>query len=296
MAKSLNEKILEDIEKTGFVTELETVSKFLKRGWTVDHSPTFEDFDFKISREIDLIARKNIFDWDSKAWPSITLVIEVKKDTKRPWVIFSSPQDNFPNDHLGWNLLHVAQNYKSKNIIDSDSSLKPINIFENTVLDEPDFFKLPRNFGRAFHEAFKPPQEKSKIYESLLTVSKATWYSYRRLIDNQLKSYRKATEWKHENSTYLDIFIPIVLLDGQLFEVKLSAEGEKDLTEVDYIPVSFIYSSPNYVEEFNQINFYPLIAQANSIEMIMERMESWLESIKIKMEKVIEERIEYFGL
>ena len=54
----LKKKILKDIEKTGFVTELKAVSLLIENDWVTEHSSTYEDKDNNISREIDIVASK----------------------------------------------------------------------------------------------------------------------------------------------------------------------------------------------------------------------------------------------
>ena len=281
MSKSLEEKILEDIEKTGFIVELEIMSKFLNREWDVTHSSTFEDYDLKISREIDLIAKESVFDFGGKVRVEIHLVIEIKKDSKRPWVILSSNQEGRLNNHLGWNLLSVRSSYLE---IISKSGV-PTGEFkdklDSKVLTESDFFSTTKNLGRAFHEAFKGPTDKSKIYESLISVSKASFYEYQKIRKRNNEDYKSGLDSEHQ---LIDLIIPVVVLEGSLYEVNLTQERKRILNKIDFITTKFNYSSPNYVsEEFNQLELYPLIIESSFVDKFIIKMEDWIKSIKDKV-------------
>ncbi|MEK6479618.1 hypothetical protein WJR50_18885 [Catalinimonas sp. 4WD22] len=285
--KSLEERILEDIDKTGFITELEIASKFLEKKWSVIHSSTYEDLDYNISREIDLIANFYLFDFftDQDINVSVKLIIEVKKVSKRPWVIFSSPGTSklFAN-HLGWNLLHNAKNHESIISNDGDKYETLLNIFDDDVLEESNYFNINKNYGRAFHESFKAPNEPSKIYESLLTVSKASLYEYQKAKGSDIENFGEEKEMDYENSIDLEIFVPVIILEGNLFEVYLNKNGKKELKRADYIPIDFKYSSPKYKsEKFQELNLYPIIVDLKHLDQFILHMESWATSIKNNM-------------
>jgi hypothetical protein len=56
MSGSLEKKILEDMEKTGYPTEIMSASIMQGRGWEVTHKPSYWDEDERKSREFDIIA------------------------------------------------------------------------------------------------------------------------------------------------------------------------------------------------------------------------------------------------
>jgi len=101
----LEDRILEDIRKTGFLTELEVARLLLKGGFRVENGRTYEDLDEAKSREIDLVAHTRVVERETNLELFPHLVIEVKKDPEKPWVIFLT-DDAFA--HYGWSILHAG--------------------------------------------------------------------------------------------------------------------------------------------------------------------------------------------
>ncbi|MGH8066352.1 MAG: hypothetical protein ACRERE_14175 [Candidatus Entotheonellia bacterium] len=56
MGESLEQKVLKDIEKTGYPTEIISASVLQHRGWEVTHNPSYWDEDEGKSREFDILA------------------------------------------------------------------------------------------------------------------------------------------------------------------------------------------------------------------------------------------------
>src|SRR6266571_2659950 len=95
----LEDRILADIRQTGFLTELEVGRILIKKGFRVESGRAYEDLDESKSREIDIVANTHIFakDVGFRFFPH--LIIEIKKDLEKPWVIFLTKED-FPA--YGW--------------------------------------------------------------------------------------------------------------------------------------------------------------------------------------------------
>src|SRR5688572_29512818 len=121
----LEKKILEDIEKTGFVTELKTVSMLIDHGWRTQHSSTYEDKDNNISREIDIVASKVEYIKELGFRLVFYLIVETKK-SERPWIIFTTDR-RFAT--LGWSIMHKGYNDKKK------ENLPDGGHFHSTVFD-----------------------------------------------------------------------------------------------------------------------------------------------------------------
>ena len=103
MSESFLKKIKDDIEKTGFLTELRVGELLYAKDWSVSHSESYEDLDSQKSREIDIVSTKSYHDKETNLYTEFHLIIKVKKSSKYPWVIFTTP-------HIyrgwGWRLLH----------------------------------------------------------------------------------------------------------------------------------------------------------------------------------------------
>lgn len=123
MNESLLNRIRQDIEKTGFITELKVASILYKHNWHVSHSRSYEDFDLQKSREIDIDATKNYNHKEANFYSEFRLIVEVKKIDKKPWVIFTTPH---VYKGWGWRILHSGWNYTSKKR----------GIFDSEILDK----------------------------------------------------------------------------------------------------------------------------------------------------------------
>ncbi|RDY60144.1 hypothetical protein [Flagellimonas nanhaiensis] len=263
--ESLKEKIIADIRKTGFIKELEVGSILRKNGWSTNHSDHYEDKDLSKSREIDIIATKVKNDSENHLHLEFSLVIDVKKMNKKPWVIFSVDKDTSLTQ--GWRIQHSGYNYMRKY---GDKKQYRAGIF-STEVDYKNFKKNVSKYGIAFHEAFKSPSETSKIYESLISVCKATWHM------NNRYDFGKLDDFDPEESTELYIYIPLVVLDGYLYEAILNNNGEIELNEKELIQIKLNYSSPNYGK--SDIDFFPDIVHVNNLEEYLKRTDEWIEGM-----------------
>ena len=82
------QKIIKDIEKSGFLTELKVGQKLSSKNWKVSFGETYLDYDEKKSREIDIQAYKVKNNKDVNFQLVFTVFIEVKYEPKNPWVVF----------------------------------------------------------------------------------------------------------------------------------------------------------------------------------------------------------------
>lgn len=262
--QDIEKKIREDIEKTGFVSELKVVSTLLENKWHPEHSYTYEDKDENISREIDVITYKPIT--DKNCTVGINLIIEIKK-SESPWVVFTTQKKatlswatNLFIAGRSWILKKKYGTYESKlNVINS------LNVQENCLR------KDSLRVGKAFHELNKNPSDKSKIYGALISSGKAAKY-YRDLNYNESESIYKSGDY-----TSIILFLPLVVLDGILFEVYNDSKGEIKIEKKDFIPVEMFYSSPKYKSLENQfgVTFAPDLITIDYLTEYIKKIELW---------------------
>ncbi len=275
----MEQKILKDIEETGFVIELKALSEFIDRKWDVSGNQIYEDLDSGKSREIDIIAEKSIgsserhFNFIIR----INLIIEIKK-ASHPWVIFTTKNKESMNDHLGWEIIHWGANNEESKMKFKEDIYINLPILSSSFLKEEKYFNLERRFGRTFYEACKKSQHESKIYTALLSACKATWHEFMKY--NHSNKLKKKV-FDEKLPVNLDILIPVVIVEGKLFEFYLGKNLEKVLNEVDYVPIHFKYSSSKYksLSGFD-IDFYPIILKYDYLDVFIEDVENWLNSLK----------------
>lgn len=272
----MKERILEDLNKTGFISELYIAQNIANKGWKPTLSSSFFDKDLNISREIDIIATKKAISVDDKLSLWVNLVIEVKKSSK-PWIIFTNELEKkgvFYNGMPGWTLIHGGENY----IGDRGGVFSPEDIHEHLMRIDK------KRIGKAFHEAFKPPTETSKIFQAIISACKAA-------IDKsevypEENSYRKKSV--NTDKIYLEFYHPMIVIDGPLFEVYLDDKNAIKLEEQDWIPVNYEYSSNNYGSEYGRsVTFYPDIVKYEAIDQYIDLVDKWLATMMINFSKRI---------
>jgi hypothetical protein len=223
--KGLNEKLLNEINKTGFPFELR-ISKFLQdNGYYVANNLYYIDRDEDKGRELDLRALKN-FEFDKfqkHYYVRHCLLIECKRSLDKPWVIFTSPvtaydKAFFDIDNCGFN----DQGNKEK-----------WGLYKNLEEIHP-FTSYPRR-GRSYFEAFKKSGEPGDlIFKALTTSVKATIATR----DSKFAS----------GALNICFYYPLILFEGKLFE----AHYEHDnicVAEAESAIVSFFYESARYKNE-----------------------------------------------
>jgi hypothetical protein len=100
--KSLEDRILLDIERTGFPLELRVSKRFIEAGYHVQNSVFYVDRDEGKGREIEIMALKNSrekgMQGQSPMWIRLRCHVECKKSTAKPWVIFTSEKTFFDDN------------------------------------------------------------------------------------------------------------------------------------------------------------------------------------------------------
>lgn len=270
MQDSLLKKIKDDIEKTGFVEELRVGELLHAKNWSVSHSESYEDLDFEKSREIDIVSTKSYSDKETELYTEFHLIIEVKKATKYPWVIFTTP-------HVyrgwGWRQLHSGWNYTTKSA----------SIFHGEVLETGNPFATKKRFGKAFYEAFKTQNsdENSKIFDAILSVCKA---SYHKKSNSGETAHKK--EFKKDEAVELHFFIPLIVLEGLLFEAYLE-HNKITVVQENWIPVEYSISSKKF--KHSKRTFFPSIVTTAGINDYLSMVDNWVEktneNLRVQLKK-----------
>ncbi|MBA4240101.1 MAG: hypothetical protein C0448_05215 [Sphingobacteriaceae bacterium] len=270
MDEELKKKIITDITKTGFPSELKVASILRQSQWTCEQNSTYSDFETDRSREIDLKARKYFNRKDEKFSCAINLVIEVKKSS-RPWVFFTIPNSKnyFEFKGPGYGIIHSRK-----------------NITYTDLRGEDLMHDFPRNstniIGTNFYEAFKSPDEPSKIYEALMSSIKASFYEVYQA--NGLLSENKSIPTTNDsliqknesNHRHIEIYVPVVVIDGVLCISNLTEEQNIELEEALYVPVQMSHSAAPY-DNYNL--YHPEVISLKYISDFLKSMENWGDSL-----------------
>lgn len=252
-------RLLKHLEETGYPLELRVGGILSKYGWRVDHNTYYIDEDEQKGREIDIIAITNAHSSEYKvsAWDS--LICEVKKATKHPWVILSTKRGFI--EHEGWGRLHYTEGQV-------DSTLLPFEQIEMKSTTSQ-FSRI----GRSYCEGFKLADAKSAIFEALTTVVKASEYWVKKNKESPWRLDRDDLGFR--DITFVD---PIIILDGLLYEAYLDDDNHLVIDEITHLPVSFGYISKAYGHEY-----LVEIVTFNTLAKLLSDKRSWIESIKDSM-------------
>lgn len=262
MDEELRKKIITDIKKTGFPSELKVASVLRKNNWTVEQNGTYVDYETNRSREIDIKSYKLFKQKKSNFYFFLHLIIEVKK-SERPWVFFTSKNEKEPIFGFkgpGYLQIHVADNFDSK-------ILSAYEMGKN----------FPRNnedtIGINYYEAFKSPNEPSKIYEALLSSIKAAYHKVKES-ENHWETNTK--KFDPNERIELDIYMPVVIIDGMVCKAALSDDESVTVEKSDYVPLEISHSTKPYDDH---ISYYPEVMTLDYLESFLQKITTWGESI-----------------
>jgi hypothetical protein len=239
MNVALKSKIIEDVEKTGFYSEMKVVNKFLNYKCDCDVSVGYFDKDENKSREIDLSAsllnsKKDILS-EKEILTGIHFLIEIKKN-EHPWIVFKA------NDQKWWKTMDSQTICNIINLKIKENDLRNL-LSKNTLISKLDWI------GYGIHECFKKPDSHSRWYSSFVSVVKACEDIGRR-------------KWLIPNTINKSLIIvkPVVILDGEIVLAELTKENKLKISEIPYCIIDFYYKSDNYTREKYRIELVSLKA------------------------------------
>jgi len=189
---NLEEKVKSWITEQGYPLEMLVAKKYREAGFQTTQSEYFVDPESGDNREIDVVAFRQAA--IGEIIVRISVCIECKVSNKHPWIIFTSEDTKIaspasiiqrPTTRLGYEFLN--------------------RISHNKYAHNTPFFKLNKRNGHGLTEAFT--NGKDNAYSSCISVAKCA----RSLIE-------KAETASNQQGPICEITLPIVLLEGKLFE------------------------------------------------------------------------------
>jgi hypothetical protein len=255
------EKIIEAAARGGFDSELRIASLIAKASWQVNQNVYFIDKDEGKGRELDIEAYKIFHEIGSEpeATCLIELLIEVKK-TKDPFLFFSSVPRMYESG-FGYGVLHWKNNV--------DGNLLPFQ-----ELDRHKPLAKPSRIARSY-SSFKDGKTQ-QIAAGIFSAFKAAIH------------YKDECEEKHSNtSSDIALFIPVVVVDGEIYECYLD-ELTSELTsqQVDSLVYQQNYHSTAYGELSNRVT----VITASALPQYLAGYEKWGRHIARTIKKNLESR------
>jgi hypothetical protein len=262
--EELKKKLLADIDKSGFGSEMRAVKTFWDKNWNCAAGVSYVDHDEGKMRTIDLVASNWVEDKTQGVTFSLIFYAEVKK-TERPWIVFK-----YKDDPRSLFLDESARSYICR------KTKMPFDLCAlDSIMQETSFRKKCGWIARGMHEAFKEPSQPSRWYSAFVSVCKACE-------DNKLSGRccydDEAMTNAFGSQLVLDLYNPIVIVDGPLMSVNLANNGKFNLQEISYAPFVFDFESPQY----DRVGRYrvDLVAPAH--------LEKYIALCEIRLQKVAE--------
>lgn len=258
MSKEMIDKIIKDLEKSGFSTELRARQIFIDSGWYVSAGYGYLDKDEDKSREVDILASKVLNLKSGEKTYILTefhVCGEVKKSDK-PWVVFDQHSHPFLLS-CAWDNLISAINLP----------VKPVQLAETLKKCSP----IRQNgwLGSGIHESFKSPDQPSRWYGSFASVSKASEYYY----DSIAPDGPKETEDIINNPCEIHFVQPLVILNAPLFRATLSDMGGIVVEEINSAAFKFDYPSKHYKKSPYRVDVVRLEHVGNYLELMDKRQQ-----------------------
>lgn len=250
--KSLDERLLEDIGKSGFPLELRVSHELLTRGYFVEHNVYYVDKDEQKGREIEISALRNSQSHPrdrEPIWVRVRLLVDCKKaQADKPWVIFTSPVTNY--ESYARTIMQAGLHEPEKLEADSIASVTAYH----------PYWLMPRR-GRSYYEGFKGPDTpgpSNTIHRGVMSVVKAT-------IDRM-----------DEDKGYpFVMYQPVIVLEGRLFEAFLDESRQITLGRQPWIPLSFSYRSAAYDNRRFTVLFVEETNLPELLGMFDETLRAW---------------------
>ena len=251
LKKSLEERLLEDINKSGFPLELRVSHELLTRGYFVEHNVYYVDKDEKKGREIEISALRNSQSHPREkepTWVRVRLLVDCKKaQADKPWVIFTSPVTHY--ESYARTIMQAGLHEPEKLEADSIAS----------VTAHHPYWLMPRR-GRSYYEGFKGPDtggSPNNIHKGVMSVIKAT-----------------IARMDEDRGHPFVMYQPLIILEGRLFEAFLDDKRQIALVKQPWIPLSFSYRSPAY----DNRRFTVLFVEEANLPDLLRRFDDTLQA------------------
>ena len=231
--KSLEDRIRDDLIKSGFPLELEISNLLEENNWNFFPNEYIVDQETDVQYEMDIRAVNSQFsktnDEKFEMRSFLHLIIECKKCEKHPWVFFIRERQEFENTS---NLIRHAHNFgiNKPYRIESQNSVSDQVFFSKNI----DYSRLNLFSGNekstSYCQAFRKPSMENQIYFAVRSVLR----SFEFLSGRQKESLSKG-RWTQLS---LHTYIPVIVVDDNLFEARMS-NGKLEIQESSHIPLIF---------------------------------------------------------
>jgi len=232
------------------------IDAFIRHQWECEGSVGFHDKDEDLGREIDLHAHRSLgIDHAGRfARFSFRLIGEVKK-SERPWVALREHS-------LG-----------KIELVDAWGNLTSgVHLPDDRFALEPQLsrYSLLQDQGwraRGIHESFKHPNASEASHSAFIAVCKAA-ESALEAEEAELHQLRSG----FEDSTFLTLIKPVVILDGVLTSATLAPDGSIEVAPINGAALRFQFRTSRYTRENYNVDVVTLGYLESYLELAEKRI------------------------
>ncbi|WP_235530510.1 hypothetical protein, partial [Sphingomonas sp. Leaf62] len=240
------EKIVDAARAAGFETELRVAGIAEAVGWRVSQNVYFVDKDERKGRELDLLLyRKST---SSRVKPEVTcmvtLCVEVKK-TADPFIFYTS-RKGYPDGSSGYGIFHW-RNKVDHTILSMDDIERKRPLAES--------IRLARSYS-----SYRNGQTQH-IQAGVISAFKAAIHER----DNCSEVYS-------DSSGDICFFVPMVVVDGPLYECYYNSSGDDLIAEaVDHV----VYRQNYHSDHYGQVSQSVYVITLSSFQSRLEEFRVW---------------------
>lgn len=208
-------KIVKWVNDQGYPLEMRVASAAQEKGFRVVQSEYYFDPESGDSRELDVLAHKQ--KQINNALFRVSLLIECKRSTDKPWVLFTSSKSLA-------NPARVAQ--RAANSLGRRFLGRAC---QNDKVQQLPIFSVPERPAYGVTQAFTTG--KDTCYSSVTSVSKAAFSTVVEL-DERKEKEMKVNKLFRKTKNICSIVFPVVVIDGALFEAYLNESSDVSVGEI----------------------------------------------------------------
>jgi hypothetical protein len=196
-------KIKEWLDKQGYPLEMMVARELFKNGFHSLQSSFYKDPHSEKDREIDVVGQLGFTYKEYTV--NIQLIVECKNNKDKPWITFSSHSHSINKKDFITNrpCSRIGQKYLAY-------------ISEKELLTNSVSFRKPDIFSYNVSQAFE--KETDRTFSATMTLVNAIKY----------RKEKVNSGFPH----YCEIYYPVIVLGGKLFDCSLDDNNEINVTEV----------------------------------------------------------------
>jgi hypothetical protein len=269
MNPEFEKKVIADLEKSGFSSELRAIRTFLSCGWACTGFANYFDLDQELITGVDLYAWKDKEVRHERLRYGVQFRIDAEvKKSEKPWIVFKEESDHVIDDHIN-NLTHIC-------------GLVPFSLRHAMAQDSA--YSQLRWKAYGIHEGFKDPNAPSRSYSAMIKACKSAEHTLKVSSAYYREFEERSKDREDDDRSYKEHFVvfvkPIVILEGILLAAGLSDTGQISIEEIQFAPVQFYYKSKHCEKGIYLVDIVTLEGLKEYIRMSERRHQNIFDEVE----------------